>query len=985
MRRSGLFLFVFVLVSSFGWGQDTLIVTSLYQQGKELYYDGRYREAQQLLLQALELKEQEEGPEDEQLMELYLRLGKNERYLRIHSQALHYLEKGRKLAVDLFGENSEEEADFFYEIGSTYSQMYDPDKADTYFEQCMEIYRRVHGPESSEVGNMYMNLGINAMKATHYYDAERYLQQAFEVFQRSSDPQSQDFNRIYSNTGYLYRKMGNYDQAIEYGQKALEIKLLHYEPNHPSVAKYHRNIGRALQEKGEAEKALPYMKRTVEILEASLGAGHATTGGSYAELAGVYADLHRFDEALGLYRRANRILEQSLSPTHPYLVGGYFNIGRVLEEMGAGDLALQHYEEALQRFQAATYVPANLVAQTRGQMAEVYRQAGDLNKALDYIQEAMKALVPEFESADPYANPSVENVQNVLALLKLLQSKAAILDQLFDQTKNRKDLEHSFRALELAVDLVEKFKKSYFTEADRKTLARQTSDLFQQAVKQAFRLYQLTDDPEYLEKAFNFSEKGKSSLLWHSLNAAYALEASDLPKEDLDSLESWKSQIAALQEQLLEEGLNDQDRSRLLDLNIRYGTTIEGLEKFNPGYYRLKYGVPQLKVQDLANHLPDEKTGLLEYFYDEEYFYFFLITKQGIQGFQSSRSDDFDNYLREVRADKPSVSGDVSPYLAALDTLYQILIAPCAAELTSLTDLVIVPHGMLQYLPFELLASTKGEDDFRKIPYLLESHVIQYAWSADLWLRPPLRKKAPSVSFLGFAPEFPQGGEMASRSALAALPNAAGEIASASRYFSGEVFLGEQATESNFLALAPESKILHLATHAQADDREPLRSGLWFSALTDTLEDGYLNALEIYHLNLSADLAVMSACNTGSGQLEEGEGVMSLGRAFSYAGCRSVLMSLWLADDVSTSKIMDHFYEEMAAGQSRTNALQRAKQEYLEQADALTAHPYYWAHLVVVGENNPITAPSRIWMGGLALAGVLVLGGGIWFWKRKRS
>ena len=136
-----------------------------------------------------------------------------------------------------------------------------------------------------------------------------------------------------------------------------------------------------------------------------------------------------------------------------------------------------------------------------------------------------------------------------------------------------------------------------------------------------------------------------------------------------------------------------------------------------------------------------------------------------------------------------------------------------------------------------------------------------------------------------------------------------------------------------------------------------------------------MNAYEIYNMSLPAELTVMSACNTGFGQLAEGEGVISLGRAFSYAGCQSVMMSLWMANDQSTAKLMDHFYKNLSQGQTKNGALKNAKLTYLENADPLTAHPYFWAGLVSTGDLSPlvINKTNYLLLGVIGFVGALLL------------
>jgi CHAT domain-containing protein len=143
---------------------------------------------------------------------------------------------------------------------------------------------------------------------------------------------------------------------------------------------------------------------------------------------------------------------------------------------------------------------------------------------------------------------------------------------------------------------------------------------------------------------------------------------------------------------------------------------------------------------------------------------------------------------------------------------------------------------------------------------------------------------------------------------------------------------------------------LHFATHSLIDERLPARSGVVLTLGKGAEEDGFLEVAEITELRLDCDLVVLSACQTGRGQLARGEGVVGLARAFLYAGSRAVTVSLWSVSDLSTSRFMTSFYRHLAAKLDPAAALRQAKLELLESQKA-ERHPYYWAPFVLVG--NP--------------------------------
>jgi len=180
------------------------------------------------------------------------------------------------------------------------------------------------------------------------------------------------------------------------------------------------------------------------------------------------------------------------------------------------------------------------------------------------------------------------------------------------------------------------------------------------------------------------------------------------------------------------------------------------------------------------------------------------------------------------------------------------------------------------------------------------------------------------------------------------------EIESISDFFSGNAYVNNEATEDVFKEKAKNASIVHLATHTLLDDNNPLYSKMVFAKDVKSAEDGFLNLFELYNMDLESELVVLSACNTGYGKIVNGEGIMSMARGFIYAGCPSIVMSLWPVDDHSTSVLMKYFYKGISDGLEKDEALRQAKLKYLQNSDDSKSDPFFWAGFVEVGNTEPI-------------------------------
>ncbi len=347
----------------------------------------------------------------------------------------------------------------------------------------------------------------------------------------------------------------------------------------------------------------------------------------------------------------------------------------------------------------------------------------------------------------------------------------------------------------------------------------------------------------------------------------------------------------------------------------------------------------------------------------------------------------FHSYLRTLdpRPGEP-------PWVATAHELYRLLIEPVKPHLQGRKTLIVIPHGVLTYLPFEALVDPGEpvpEPDRRPSAFLVQNHDIVYASSVSTLAAMALHtmRQGYHWELVAFGDPIMPGeqGLLAGSSGVRVpetgagketsdlderlkasqqeawahfprLPHTGAEVLAAAGFVREDqrrIYLRTEASEAHFkktLRSGP-ARVVHIATHGILNERRPALSGLLFSvpsANAGGADDGILYLHEILNLSIDSELVVLSACDTGRGRLVRGEGVQGLSRAFMYAGARSVIMSLWQVSDEATAVLMKAFYGEYLGKQkSKTESLSQAKRVLL--GNPRYAAPYFWASFVLNG------------------------------------
>jgi CHAT domain-containing protein len=466
--------------------------------------------------------------------------------------------------------------------------------------------------------------------------------------------------------------------------------------------------------------------------------------------------------------------------------------------------------------------------------------------------------------------------------------------------------------------------------------------------------------------------------LLSALRGLQAQSTTDIPKGTQEYENDLSLELSTYSNLLYQENQKknpDKDKIQLwsdeiFSLRLSFDSLLSSYKKLYPEFFRLKYDYTTISADTLLNWLPQDQ-AILEYHLTDSLLYGFLFADKKLSGLTCGERNNLNQnlhcLLRQFRKQDYFDAGraQYDSLTSASSNLYDILIRPFENIITG-KRLIIIPDGELGYLSFDLLLSDKVSGEMKayaELPWLIKSNPISYSSSATIYFEQSgINPGKVSSDLIAFAPSYDfynnkrNGGIVDSvMMNLSPLTGTKEEINSIANLFRTKKRFDEAATEDYFKEYAGNYGILHLAMHTIIDNDNPLYSRLVFSPAEDgSHEDGYLNTYELFRLHLRGQLAVLSACNTGGGKLESGEGIISLARGFFYAGIPSVIMTLWEIEDHSSANLMALFYENLKKGYPNDVALQMAKLSYLEKAGKLHAHPYFWAGYVSIGKNNPI-------------------------------
>ncbi len=879
----------------------------------------------------------------------------------------------------------------------------DYEKALKYFEKAMGIQIELIGEEHEETLTTFNNIGVCLENTAKYEKAIEFYSKVLELSNNDNPPL---IAAIHNNIGRSMENIGMYDKALFHHNESLKISLSIYTENHPYIAIIYNNIGMVWEKKKEFAEAIKSYEKAKGIAERLLGQYHPISLNIDNNTATVLKRKGDNEAALNFYLKTVNPMTKVYGEFHPNMSIIYNNIGECLNEANEKENALEYHKKAVKACLITLNKKHPNLAMSYLYLGKLYEGKGDFLESLSYYQQAISSLTENYDNSNFLSNPKINGINSKPYLLNVLNHKANALKAYSKKEKEKnKYLQASLDTYETASQLIDSLRFELGQENIR-SLNEYYITTYEGGTNVAYELFKNTNDSTYLHKIFEFTEKSKAFFLQKALRESNAKSFANIP-DSLTLLEKdLKIEQSFYRKKLVEaQSQNDSSkivlyRSYLFDKRKKFDSLIALIEDSYPKYYQLKYQIATPKIHQIQRSLQDSNSFVLEFFVSNKDIFLFTIGKNNFTLTSINNNDFIIN--RSISSLRDAISKYNKDHYEAFRRhaylLYEKLIQPVSSfiqpkQTAKTPKLIIIPDGQLHYLPFELLL-TKDDNptnNYKDLPYLIHDFSISYHLSANLWIDSEPSIAENTAQCLAFAPTYDVSSFTDSINnsdndkPLTNLSGTVREVEEISNIVTGNFFLGKEATESNFKKNASKYQVLHLAMHGLVDDKYPENSKLIFTSSNDSIQDNSLHVYEIYTMNIPSDLVVLSACQTGEGQLEQGEGILSLSRAFMYAGSPSLIMSLWKVGDQQTAILMKYFYEALDEGLDKDDALRFAKLKYLSFADANTAHPFFWASFVPIGNISSVEfkhSTNLVWW----LGAILLLSGiSIAFWKKKKD
>lgn len=901
-----------------------------------------------------------------------------------HEFYIPFLEKKWRLSEKIYGKNSIEYILSMADVAWASFILGNTRKSIRLYSQCLELGKTVVGEETplyaegeTTIADLYFGVG-------NYDLAEKYFKSALQKLRKVGDSDLKWYEiYIYTlnNFALMYLNIGRYDEAKSLFEESLKGSL---EREGVMESDYITTIGNlaslevCLKNYDEAEKKY---KQVIQLERKKYNNKGYKLALSLRNIAELYLEKKAWDLAEKNLNEAVLLSKKVKGYPIPSCLS---DLGLLHERKGAYVKAEQMHKEAIKS------VYKQVQSNKHPAIASVYQDYANFLLRQQSYDKAEAVFLESLEANSTF-NDRIDFQTLMRKQLSFFDRKYSFagflgLHQLYfskyTSTNNLQDLEKAASYANIAFREMHSIQQSYLLSQNKRfVLDRGGSELISSALETFLELYKLRKDVKYINAAMSIISSSKAILLTESTRSSNAVLKGKIPKQ-LHEKANYLSNLKAQLENELKEtaSLSKQEflYARINDIHQDINQNKEAIIEHCPDCFDTNSD-----IFDLDKHLKwiqksmDSTTAIIDYYASDSATYVFWTThnQSGYHKIAISKKsleaqiDKFrfclSNYSYIINEKKKAYE----EFKKVAHWFYNKLISPIYKHIQTKENIVIIPDGMLGLIPFETFISTSPQNNsnnFDQLDYLLTKHNIYYDYTAQLYAERYQQKKSNNNGkLLAVAAEYASeytnldalrtGTTIAKRSSLKNLPDIKIEVEMLQQLFDGKFLYHLNASEKSFRNNAGNFSCIHLAMHGIVDLKDPMYSCLAFTENQDKEEDNFLHAFEINNLPLNADLVTLSACETGYGQFQKGEGVISLAHSFLNAGIPATIVSLWQVNDKFTSKLMSEIYKNLSKGMNKADALRKAKLFFMKDV-----HPAFWSPFILIGKNSSIELePSK--------------------------
>ncbi|MFH1195528.1 MAG: tetratricopeptide repeat protein [bacterium] len=716
---------------------------------------GEVDKAMELFNASLKIRKAKLTPDDLLIGDSYNNIGiichiKND---FVHAE--EYYKRALAVRKKGLGANHPSVASTYNNIAIFYEDLSDYENALIYYDSVLTIRINAFGFKHPEVADLLINMGDFYDKIGLLDSAMSYSNRALEIYKNILTEDNESVAAIYNNMGTYYNRKGDFTTGIEYHKRALSVRKKLYKTPAIELAKSYNNLGETYFELKNFEKAEENLLLALRIIKQFYKDKSLNEAAVNIDLSNVYKAIGDRKKALEYLQNAVKIRTEIYSINHPSTAYALMSLADYYYEIGNLDEAEKNAGKAIEIFSSNYKTGHYYLAEAYLVLANVMQKKHQLNKALEYIDRALIAL------SQNEKNFKIDQLihsasQNRISLLNSLSKRGEIYKQLYLEKNLKEDLSESLNSYLYAMDVINKIRREFVFESSRFKIGEITAPIISAAIESAYFSFKNENDEKSFNNALTFAESNKAVALSEIIFESNALKFGKVPDSLILEEKKIKSALDYFSNAHDKASLSgdkaeiEEYEKKLFELRSKYEKLIKTLENKYSSYYEMKYSDNAIKISDLQKNLDKDRT-FIEYFIDERFIYTLVISHYNKTLSRIENPKDFDGKIKELR--KSIASNDYAVYSTIAFELYSILIKPVESKFNS-NRLVIAIDGILGYLPFETLLTSRAEkkNDFKALNYLVKKYAISYTYSAALFVGSSNNKEFREVeSFLGIA------------------------------------------------------------------------------------------------------------------------------------------------------------------------------------------------------------------------------------------